>query len=142
MTSTIDRPAETIQQSRTWQISVALAVFGEWLASFMWADLPELCSVSARAGGGASAQIMGIGRNGAAAVIAWRDRLPDSRVSLVHHGAGTNYEHWRATVHADMSTNMPIELWTHVNVNDEQAERLERDPQTAYAVLVDIAVTS
>jgi hypothetical protein len=147
MSALVERPVlgdAPITGARTWLAAAALYEFVGWIWSLVgYADLPELVNVQATTYGRevqVHAQLAtphdDANPERAAQVLAWRHAVPDGHVTLTGHRVGTSGEYWRATVHVPAGL---VELWTHVQVTEEQAERLESQPEAAYAVLVELA---
>lgn len=148
MSAVVERPVlnSSGPGARTWLTAAALYEFVGWIWSLAGhAELPELVNVQATTYGHevqVHAQLATPPGNSnadkAAQMLAWRHAIPEGHVTLTAHRTGTPGEYWQAAVHVPAGL---VELWTHVAVTAEQAERLERQPTAAYAVLVEIAGT-
>ncbi len=145
MTSTIERPAAIaaevapIVTHPTRRVAVALAAVEELLGRVDYASLPEIHGVQVAAwhrGTEVIAQLAS-GDDKAGDVLAWRNAIPGGYVSMTRQEHSGGY--WSAQAHLPIAGGT-VAVWTHLRgLTDEQAERLERDPQTAYAVLAELA---
>lgn len=150
MTTTLERPTMTeatpISQHPTRAVIVALAAVDGLLGRVDYSDLPTVYSVDVTTRSypyertEANVQLSSArDADAAAAVLAWRWAIPGARVTLTEHGAPSD-RYWRAAATIRVGAVI-VEVWDHLRglLTERQAERLERDPQTAYAVLVEIA---
>lgn len=141
----IERPtlADPRPGGRTWLVIAAMYEAVAWLTGLPGVDdLPELVHLDALTGDRdvqVRAQLdAGLDdRDRAAAVIAWHAGVPGSTVSVTGHNAGQHGGYWRAVVHVPGEL---VELWSHLRgLTEAQAERLDRHPEAAHAVLVELA---
>lgn len=152
MTITIERPTIDIREAEarpisahpTRRVAIALAAVEELLGRVDYARLPDIHAVQVAnwtRGPETLIQLASACRGDAvqaADVLAWRNAAPGGRVTLVRCGADA-HTYWRASAVLP-AAGAVVEVWTHLHgLTEAQAERLERDPQTAYAVLTDIA---
>jgi hypothetical protein len=67
----------------------------------------------------------------------WRHAIPGA-ITTARPAPAQGEGRWYAEVLATIA-GVHLSLWTVIEPTEAQAERLERDPQTAYAVLADLA---
>lgn len=132
MTITFDRPT-----SRTARLASAVEVASSLLGATDYSGLPDLHAVDISADRGGVPEVRSLIVGSASGVLAWHRAVPGARASVSpapHHGTDA----WYGTVTATIA-GVAVNLWTLVYPSAAQVERLERQPEAAYAVLVELA---